>query len=157
MTSGDQWGTSVNKIIHIFRDALLALIPIADRARILWREPDNYDDWDLIAQSLFRSIVVMSLENADECKALQGTPKYDERISDYSLKSFLSTSKGSGELAFICFETDSLPFDTALLARLDEAGRVLRLERQDVGQLHFLLSGRSKDSIVEIDRISVNL
>jgi len=99
----------------------------------------------------------MSLENADECKALQGTPKYDERISDYSLKSFLSTSKGSGELAFICFETDSLPFDTALLARLDEAGRVLRLERQDVGQLHFLLSGRSKDSIVEIDRISVNL
>jgi hypothetical protein len=143
-------------MIHIFRDALLALIPMADRARISWKEPDNYDDWDSIAQSLFYTFVVKSLEYTNEWNNFDEIPGYDIRKSSYAKSSFLSVSTDPTELVFVCFETNSLPFDTAMFARLDVTGGVRQLERQPVNRIQFILSGRSAGSITVIDRINVN-
>ncbi len=157
LTSSHLWPTSVNELTLIFRDALLALIPIADRARMQWREPKNYDDWDLIAQSLFQSIVVSSLAHAEPLQPSYRLPIYDARIADYSESSFLSTSAGPTDLAFVCFETDQSPFDSAVFARLDTTGKVIQLEREKVERVYFVLSSRSTGSVVVQDSVQVDL
>ena len=157
LTSTHLWPTSVNELTLIFRDALLALIPIADRARMQWREPKNYDDWDSIAQSLFQSIVVSSLAHAGPLQPSYELPKYDVRIANYSENSFLSTSACPTDLAFVCFETGQSPFDSALFARLDTTGKVLKFERESVERVYFVLSSRSSDSIFVQDNIRVDL
>jgi hypothetical protein len=157
VTSNHRWTTSVNAMTLIFREALVALIPTAERAHMPWREPANYDDWDLIAQSLFQSIVVSSLEHADEWKFPYKIPKYDTRIGDYSQNSFVSALAFPMELAFICFETKSSPFDVALFARLDATGKVVRVEREQVDRVHFVLSGCSANSNLVVDSVSVHL
>jgi hypothetical protein len=118
----DPWGTSVNELAFIFRDALRALIPIAERARLHWKEPNNYDDWDSIAAAIYGSIVISSLEFAIEWHKFDAIPKYRKRIASYSHSSFLTPVDKPGAIAFVCFETRSEPFDTCLFTQLDNEG-----------------------------------
>jgi hypothetical protein len=56
------WNTSVAETVRVAQGALRALVPIVEKAQMPWREPNNYDDWDLIASAMLRSIVIMSAE-----------------------------------------------------------------------------------------------
>ena len=62
------WTTSVSEMMSIFRDGLLAVLPIAERARIPWSDERAYDDWETIAGGLYDAIVRMSLSHSEECK-----------------------------------------------------------------------------------------
>jgi hypothetical protein len=152
-----QWATSVNELAQIFREGLIALLPVADKAHMPWKEPNNYDDWDTIATSLFESIVTRSLEEAREWNHFDPLPKFNQRIEDYSKNSFLAVTKAETTLAFICFETKVTPFDRCLFARLDEMGKVLDLVREDFSSVKFLLVGRLKDGLVRLDSVDVRL
>ena len=57
MSPRAKWTTSVDELIRLFGDAIRALIPIAERARMQWKAPDSYDDWDHICEAIYRSIV----------------------------------------------------------------------------------------------------
>jgi hypothetical protein len=48
---------SVDQLIDTFRQGLLALIPVAERAQIAWREPEAYDEWDALAECLYKVFV----------------------------------------------------------------------------------------------------
>jgi hypothetical protein len=79
MTSPLQWATSVTELLAIFHDALAVLVPIADRARIRWRDGEAYDDWDSIGSALFENVVVRSIKNS-----------YDTLIRSYRRVAFIS-------------------------------------------------------------------
>jgi hypothetical protein len=62
MSSKGKWTTSVDELMRLFGDAIRTLVPIAERARMHWKEPDSNDDWDRICEAIFRSIVIGSIE-----------------------------------------------------------------------------------------------
>lgn len=127
------WETSVDELLSIFRSSLLALIPELERAKINWRGPSAYDDWDEIAQVLFRNIVAKSIEWA--MPGTNGTPlnlpSYGVRYPDYTTMSFVEVVINSADhdreiLAFIGYGTVEEPFDRVHAFLVDEAGSVLQ-------------------------------
>jgi len=152
----EKWVTSVDELVQTFRAALIALIPIADRAHMPWREPNNYDDWDSIAAAIYKSIVLRSLEESLEWSGFDPIQKYDKRADRYSNSSFLTTKDDPGACALVCLETKSSPFDTCLLARLN-GSNVVGLERRGIESVSFVLAGRSGDAVTIVDTLRVLL
>jgi hypothetical protein len=116
--------SSTNLLGH-FREALLAMVPIADKIHMPWREPDSYDDWDAITSALYNSIVIRSIESAMGYGNFYPIPPYDKRISSYNEKSFVSSLELGQSCAFVCFQTKNIPFDTCLFSELDTDGNVI--------------------------------
>ena len=57
----------MNEAVRIFREGLLALIPVVEKAKMMpWADPHAYDDWDVIAQGLYEGIVILSLANSTQ-------------------------------------------------------------------------------------------
>ena len=48
---------SVTDLVLNFADACRALVPAVDRAEVPWRDGEQYDNWDRIAEALFESLV----------------------------------------------------------------------------------------------------
>jgi hypothetical protein len=142
MSSEASWTTSTDELVRLFEDAIRALIPIAERAQMAWKEPAAYDDWDRICEAIYRSIVIMSIEHSEGVGVSLPILDYDFRIRCYDQNSFIGR-KGSGEnAAFVCFETASAPFDTCLFAVLDRKLNVVAVERLSTMSVEFVLVRR---------------
>jgi hypothetical protein len=48
---------TVTDLLLNFADACRALVPSLDRAVVPWRDGDQYDNWDRVAEALFESLV----------------------------------------------------------------------------------------------------
>ena len=153
----ERWLTSVDELVQIFRAALIALVPIADRAHMSWREPSNYDDWDSISAAIYNSVVLQSLENSSERDKYDVVPPYDHRTECFSYNSFLTAKDDPGACAFICFETNSSPFDTCLFGRLNESSLVVSFERRETDSVSFVLAGWSGDAFTMVDALLILL
>src|SRR5512143_2384891 len=92
MTRSEQWTTSVSDLLGLFRDALVALVPIAERARIRWRDGEAYDDWDAIASAIFDNLVVRSLNYSDALPQPTQFAGYDTVLPSYRNVTFLSVA-----------------------------------------------------------------
>jgi hypothetical protein len=79
MDDMSKWAASVDELVSLFGDALRALVPIAGCAHMVWKEPDAYDDWDHICEAIYRSIVIGSIEHADEIGKFMPVLDYDRR------------------------------------------------------------------------------
>lgn len=151
------WVTSVNGLAGLFRDALLALVPIAERARMAWREPDAYDDWDHICEAIFTSLVIGSIENAEGLGGIGRLPNYDEPLSSYSDRSFVTNANSAGRLAFLRFDTLALPFDTCRFVELGEDGRALASVTRPFAQSDLMLAARRGATLDIVDRLDIRL
>lgn len=113
----------VSDIIGVFRAGLVALVPIAERARIAWRGPAVYDPWEGIEQALFASIVASVSDNAapDRPRPL---PRYGLVHGSYADLSFFTerAARLRGErLVFLKLTTAEEPFDTMCFLGVDAA------------------------------------
>jgi hypothetical protein len=151
----ENWVTSVDELAKIFHAALIALVPIVERAHIPWKEPDNYDDWDAIVETIYASIVSHPVAESSEWKMFGAIPPYDGRIDNYSGKSFLTTADKPGARAFICFETEVIPFDVCLFGNLDQSGAVVDFERRRTALVKFVLAGHSEGALTIVDSLRV--
>jgi len=114
------WRSTITELIGIFRESLEALIPAMEKARIPWREGEAYDDWDEIANTLFKSIVINSL--AEELSGALHLSEYDVHYEDYSKRSFLQVATDSGDrTAFVKFAMVDRPFDSIYAVALNDA------------------------------------
>jgi hypothetical protein len=116
------WQTSVNELMGIFRGSLLSLIPWLEKARINWKEGEAYDEFDNIAESLYKNIVCSSLfgETLDEYPIAN----YDLIYKDYSELNFvrvLSNVHKDKLLAFISLQSVNNTFDSVKTVSLDSA------------------------------------
>ena len=119
--------TTVKELLLLFRDALRALVPHMERARIAWRDGAAYDDWDAIAQVLYDKIVVASVRwslpdgEFERCEF----PDYNTSYPSYAGKTLILVSGGDEErLVFHSFTTEKEPFDRVRACRADGEGRV---------------------------------
>jgi len=75
--------TTVAYLLGILRQALTALVPVVEMARMPWRDGEAYDDWDAIAECLYDNLVVRTLVYAREAGMNLELPKYDLVYSSY--------------------------------------------------------------------------
>ena len=153
------WNTTVDELIAQFRSALCALIPVAERVHMDWREPGAYDDWDHICEAIFRSIVIGSIEHAKEIGAPLPLVVYDQRVGSYAKNSFIAPLASQQQQAFVCFETETSPFDQSLFALMDDTFNVVGQRRVATADVRFVFCGRDADAetSVILDRIDVLL
>jgi hypothetical protein len=115
MLSEEKWATSVHILVLNFRDALVALTYYMDRAKIGWRDEAAYDDWDEIAQSLYKNMILRSVQFSLESEEGLITPDYGTALPSYEDMSFVEVvakkSQSDGYLVFIGFSTLVHPFD----------------------------------------------
>ncbi len=107
-----------------------------------WKEPDAYDDWDAICQAIYRSIVIGSIAHSDEAGGAMPLPDYDRRLSCYDSNSFIGDATSQGQMAFVCFETETFPFDRCLFDVLDRTFNVVSQRRVPTVGARFCLYRR---------------
>jgi hypothetical protein len=152
------WKTSVDELLALFRDAIQALIPVAERAHMSWREPDAYDDWDAICQTIYRSIVIGSIEHADGIVGFMPMLDYDLRTQFYGNSSFIGDATSKEKAAFVCFETEELPFDRCRFAVLDSNFKVASERRLLTADMRFSFFGRGDSGTLKsFDSMAVSL
>lgn len=125
------WKPTVTKLIKNFRDALISITPIMERSKIGWRDNDQGDAFDGIAESTYNWFVINNLENfiREKYKKTPTIPKYNFYYKDYSKISFIEVSKGGedplGYHIFSSLRTEKSPFDTVVCDKIDKSGQVL--------------------------------
>ena len=84
---------SIDKILDIFRESLLQLVPKAEELGIPWKEGESYDEWDEICQVLYKSFVKKPIEWGTT-KENSGVliPDYDMLYANYSDFSYIACS-----------------------------------------------------------------
>ncbi len=117
----------INALLGLFREALVALVPVFEAARIPWRDEEAYDQWDDISRVLYDKFVAEPIAwGLDTLDDLHLAP-YDMRIDDYSRLSFIqvvSEDLPTGSVAaFWRFATEVQPLDTAEALLLDDHQR----------------------------------
>lgn len=154
----NSWNTSVTELLGIFRGALLAIIPWIEKAKIKWKEGEAYDDWDDIADCLYRNIVCSSLTG--EIASDYPIAKYNFQYEDYSSVDFIqikSERHSDKYLAFVAFQSIFAPLDNIKVAELDKSDKVVKhldLKQED---LQFVFVKNNKDKKEVIDKIDVML
>ena len=151
------WHTSLSEAMRIAQEAMRTLVPIVEKARMPWREPNNYDDWDLIASSIYRAIVVMCVENSSEFAQASAISDYDRRVEDYSQLSFLTDLASAHLSAFVSFVTDREPFDACLFAELDEHDRVKNTVRRPFDEVDWAVTARQGNGLDKFRSLTVVL
>ncbi len=122
MENNDFLELSISTLLLTFRDALSSLVPHAETLGIPWKDGDAYDDWDNISSALFKSMVARSIQYAKECPDNTPLAPYDILIPSYKGSAYFSVSNiSNNKNAFVKFSTSENPFDTVMLACLEDA------------------------------------
>ena len=147
---------TITEFITSFRQALCAIVPIAEGIGITWKEPDNYDEWDFSAKGLYEGFVLVGVRSSNEGSEAGLLPlvRYDERISDYSQRSYVAASWQNEICPVICLETASVPFDMCLLAKLDENGTLLETIQAPFDACKFSAVIKNSSRTMEADSLS---
>lgn len=155
MSRGTIWTVTASRLLSDFRDALVALVPIAERTRIAWRKPQAYDDWEEIEAALFHSIVASPFENNAEGVRWSPLAPYDFAVETYAANSFVGLGGTPYQAALLCLDTQDSPFDTCVAAVLDQEGRVTGEVRVPFDTAWFAFAARRDGSISLLNEINV--
>lgn len=122
------WKTTVDELVAIFRDALIAVLLSLRRAQIRWDDLHAYDDWDAISETLFKAIVADSLLWA--VGDLETTvPKYgfnmvgDPRMSFVRVTTTDPTGADCDYLVFCDIDPSDDRFDRVRCWMIDDRGQ----------------------------------
>ncbi|WP_236787658.1 hypothetical protein [Amycolatopsis sp. GM8] len=121
MSSDDILRATVDELFSNFRNALLAMIPFADRAMISYRDHDMYRSWEHLAECLFDVFVRDPIE-ADRSRnsAEFSLARYDIDQADYLRSSWIALDSEPGNhVAVVRFLSMSEPFDTVQVVDVD--------------------------------------
>lgn len=117
---------TVTQLITIFRGALLAIIPWIEKAKIKWKEGEAYDDWDNIAESLYKNIVCSSLTGDVSSEYI--IARYNFNYEDYSTMDFIEVQpKDNSDMKFVLvsFQSSSTPLDVVKVAKINKMEKVV--------------------------------
>ena len=120
----DSLRCSPAELVSEFREALIALIPTAERLLLEWGDGRQHRDWERLAATLF-DICVRGPIEADAARQDSEFPlsPYDIDSPSYAANSWISVTSGTirEPAALIRLMTVSAPFDAVQVAVLDPA------------------------------------
>jgi hypothetical protein len=118
----DVYRATVDELFENFRRALLAILPIADRAKINYRDQETHRDWERLAESMFDAFVRSPID-CDRAAMGRELPlaRYDIDLDDYLAVSWLASNADSPHCgAVVRFLSQSAPFDTVQVVDINE-------------------------------------
>ena len=161
MNQDAKWQTDVTELVAMLRECLIALLPPLERAKI-W--PACYDDWDDIVSSLFRNVVVRTVEFGVN-ESMEGklqVPRYGLAYDDYSGMSFVEVIHPDiSDVATAVFVelNEASTFEDAVYISLDAEGEVASgAELVPVARATYRFQWRdSTGHLHPMDKLSVKL
>ncbi|WP_291036492.1 hypothetical protein [Herbiconiux sp.] len=114
----------ISELIATFRESILTLMPVADRALLSWRDEDAHDDWERLVESAFHVFVQSPISLDPAHRTALPLARYDFNIPTYKHSSWIevvSADRPSG-LALVRFEAGAGDFRTMWLADPRAAG-----------------------------------
>lgn len=117
----DVYRATVSELFDNFRSALIAILPIADRAKINFRDEETHRDWERLAASMFDAFVRSPIDS-DRVAIGSELPlaRYDIDVDDYLAVSWLASNADSPHRgAVIRFLSRDAPFDTVQVVDID--------------------------------------
>ncbi len=154
----NNWKTTVTDLLVIFQGALISIIPWLEKAKIKWEDEEAYDDWDNIAESLFKNIVCSSLTG--EILAEYKIAKYNFKNDDYSTLNLIEVKNNDNpekKFVFIAFQSNSSPMDSIKVAVLDKADKVVGYDSLRFENLEFVFVKNRSGKKEIVENIKVNL
>jgi len=166
MTADQTWRTTTTEIIEIFRESLIVLAPVMEKAHLSWKEGEAYDEWDRIASSLFEGVVVSALQwglRPGEFTEVH-LPAYDMIYPDYHEFSFIECMNDSppldSYLLFHRFITRDNPFDTVQCHQVEKRGLKLTpnpVIRPAAGARFAFQLRRSADELTRCEELRIQV
>lgn len=85
------WRPSIADLLRHFQASLRTMAPLAEDAKIPWREAEAYDEWDEIASAMYDVFVARPIA-ADTSISAQARPlaPYDLRLESYKQNSVIA-------------------------------------------------------------------
>lgn len=117
----DIYRATISELFDNFRHALLAILPMADQARINYRDEETHRDWERLAECLF-DVFVRSPIDSDRSATGSELPlaRYDIDLGDYRTMSWLAIDAASPYRgAVVRFLSQGSPFDTLQVVDID--------------------------------------
>jgi hypothetical protein len=117
----DTYAATVGELLDNFRDALLAIVPTVDRAKINYRDVETHRDWERLAESMFDAFVRSPIV-ADQGATGRELPlaRYDIDLDDYLAVSWLMSDREAPYRgAVVRFLSLGAPFDTIQVVDID--------------------------------------
>jgi len=152
------WKVSISELIKILQGALVALVPWLKSAKIPISSNNSYDDYDEIADVLFRRIVKASIEN--DLSGFEDLAVYGMHIKSYKCHSFLLAKfpdSNEDMISFIEFRFDLKHNILARIALLNENLSVKEFQTRDCSEMTLELARNKKGVISTIHEIEVEL
>lgn len=118
----DSLRCSLTDLLSTFRDALIALLPTAERLLLETGDGRQHRDWERLAETLFDVCVRGPIESdAARDEGEFSLPRYDIDVATYATSSWISVAgeTSGARAALIRLLTDLRPFDCVQVAILD--------------------------------------
>ena len=121
---------SISKLMELFRESLLVLVPELDKAQILWESYDEFEEIETISESLFNLIVANYLKNYvnEKYGHEPNLAKYGFYLKDYANLDSVEVTVEDSDSRFIFIMLASMegPFDRVLCNLVDEKGAIVQ-------------------------------
>ena len=134
---------SIDTLMAGAQKAMRAASVVADELGVAWREPHNYDAWDLVAGGIVEGFVYQAIRSSNGWTENLPLIAYDRRVSDYSRFSYVGVELAGAVRPFVCLETETDPFDSCLLANLGPELKVVGYSKQPLQACRFVAVGRT--------------
>ena len=156
------WRTDMTYLLGVFREALQVLVPVVRKARIDHEQEFAYDDWDDIAQNLYRNIVERSARSAIGLTDDLELPQYDTLFDAYTQAAMVVMRapdiQSAGHVVFHSFASRNELFDTTLGVAVDESyQRTAGFREWRADTVQFALLYRSADRTQVLERLDIVL
>lgn len=122
-------GLDITENVGNFHNALVALVPVFESAKIPWKNDEQFDDFEGIAESLYQWFVTYKAENiVNQLQHINFTfANYGFFYKNYSKMSYIevnSEENKNSNLVFLFFKTNKKPFDTIYCNKINRYGIV---------------------------------
>lgn len=144
----DSLRCSLTDLVVIFRKALIASIPTAERLLLNWEDENQHRDWERLSTTLFDVCVRGPVESDSKGQCGEySLPPYDIDSTSYAEFSWVGAAdvKREAPAVLIRLLTDRNPFDTAQFAIL-HPGSLIPIDwlRLPIAEVDFVYVRRSR-------------
>lgn len=136
----------IHQLVELFRQALVAVGPLAEKAGVNWLQYPAYDDWDAVTEGMFRTFVLSALENSDVSSRLGNMSRYGFEPDEAS--SHLVVTTAGRRFAFIDFAGGDRLMSKATV--MDEMTRERQVTDWAGSQVHLRLPDGTLVSHIEV-------
>jgi hypothetical protein len=148
---------TLTELLGVYRSAVLTLIPVVTRIHMPWKDGESYDDWDVIAESLWKGIVVGAISDALHAERALDLPRYGFSYDVYASQDLLVVDSQSELLVVQQFVLDGSIVPRLKVSNVNPADRTTtqrRLVRLEDSRI-ILLRGEGHGA-TRIDEVPVS-